>query len=166
MRILWSSGRRPLGCWAVALGSVPTHRRVQGTARHSRPDERHYPMLITTTHKIRAVLAVAAATIVATVGLGYGQAHAAPGCTASGLSSALGQDASSTGAWLSAHPEAEAAVNTADENTIRSYFAAHQADSAHQALDHMLVSVRKRAWPNVPAVTVAAAEVKPRRPRR
>ena len=28
-------------------------------------------MLITTTHKIRAVLAVAAATIVATVGLGY-----------------------------------------------------------------------------------------------
>ena len=45
-------------------------------------------MLITTTHKIRAVLAVAAATIVATVGLGYGQAHAAPGCTASGLSSA------------------------------------------------------------------------------
>jgi hypothetical protein len=76
-------------------------------------------MLITTTHKIRAVLAVAAATIVATVGLGYGQAHAAPVCTASGLSSALGQVASSTGAWLSAHPEAEAAVNTADENAIR-----------------------------------------------
>jgi hypothetical protein len=42
-------------------------------------------MLITTTHKIRAVLAVAAATIVATVGLCYDQAHAAPGCTASGL---------------------------------------------------------------------------------
>jgi hypothetical protein len=80
------------------------HRRVQGTARHSEPDERQYPMLITTTHKIRAVLAVAAATIVATVGLGYGQAHVAPGCTASGLSSALGQVASSTGAWLSAHP--------------------------------------------------------------
>ena len=55
------------------------HRRVQGTARHSQPDERQYPMLITTTHKIRAVLVVAAATIVATVGLGYGQAHAAPG---------------------------------------------------------------------------------------
>ena len=54
------------------------HRRVQGAARHSQPDERHYPMLITTTHKIRSVLAVAAATIVATVGLGYGQAHAAP----------------------------------------------------------------------------------------
>ena len=64
-------------------------------------------MLITITHKIRAVLAVAAATIVATVGLGYGQAHAAPSCTASGLSSALGQVATSTGAWLSTHPEAE-----------------------------------------------------------
>ena len=62
---------------------------------------------------------MAAATIVATVGLGYGQAHAAPDCTASGLSSALGQVASSTGAWLSAHPEAEAAVNTADENAMR-----------------------------------------------
>ena len=170
-------------------------------------------MLITTTHKIRAVLAVAAATIAATVGLGYGQAHAAPGCTASGLSSALGQVASATGAWLSAHPEAEAAVNTADENTIRTYFAAHQAewselqgiasplrslrqscpqqvspgdvarlydamaklisaipttdlDSVYQALDHMLVSVREHAWPNVPSVTVAATEVKTRRPRR
>src|SRR6476659_9015518 len=157
-------------------------------------------MLITTTHKIRAVLAVAAATIVATVGLGYGQAHAAPDCTASGLSSALGQVASSTGAWLSAHQEAEAAVNTADENAIRTYFATHQAqwselqaiasplrslrqscpqqvspgdvarlydamaswsvrspttdqDSAHQAPDHMLVSVCEHAWPNVPSVT-------------
>ena len=76
-------------------------------------------MLITTTHKIRAVLAVAAATIVATVGLGYGQAHAAPGCTASGLSSALGQVASSTGVWLSAHPEAEAAVSNPPRSSRR-----------------------------------------------
>ena len=38
-------------------------------------------------------------------------------------------------------------------------------DSAHQALDSMLVSVRD-AWPNVPSVRVAAAEVKTRRPRR
>ena len=120
------------------------HRRVQGTARHSEPDERHYPMLITTTHKIRAVLAVAAATIVATVGLGYGQAHAAPGCTASGLSSALGQVASSTGAWLSAHPEAEAAVNTADENAIRTYFATHQAEwSELQGIASPLRSLRQ-----------------------
>ena len=101
-------------------------------------------MLITTTHKIRAVLAVAAATIVATVGLGYGQAHAAPGCTASGLSSALGQVASATGAWLSAHPEAEAAVNTADENAIRTYFAAHQAEwSELQGIASPLRSLRQ-----------------------
>ena len=39
-------------------------------------------------------------------------------------------------------------------------------DSAHQALDHMLVSVREHAWPNVPSVRVAAVEVKTRRPRR
>ena len=39
-------------------------------------------------------------------------------------------------------------------------------DSAHQALDRMLVSVRDKAWPNVPSVRVAAAEVKTRRPRR
>jgi len=101
-------------------------------------------MLITTTHKIRAVLAVAAATIVATVGLGYGQARAAPDCTASGLSSALGQVASSTGAWLSAHPEAEAAVNTADENVIRTYFAAHQAEwSELQGIASPLRSLRQ-----------------------
>jgi heme-binding protein len=102
------------------------------------------PMLITITHKIRAVLAVAAATIVATVGLGYGQAHAAPGCTASGLSSALGQVATSTGAWLSAHPDAEAAVNTADENAIRTYFAAHQAEwSELQGIASPLRSLRQ-----------------------
>ena len=107
-------------------------------------DERQYPMLITITHKIRAVLAVAAATIVATVGLGYGQAHAAPGCTASGLSSALGQVATSTGAWLSAHPDAEAAVNTADENAIRTYFAAHQAEwSELQGIASPLRSLRQ-----------------------
>ena len=40
------------------------------------------------------------------------------------------------------------------------------AAGAYQALDHMLVSVREHAWPNVPSVRVAAAEVKTRRPRR
>ena len=55
-------------------------------------------------------------------------ASAQPGCTASGLSSALGEVASATGGWLSGHPEAEAAVNTADENAIRTYFASHPAE--------------------------------------
>src|SRR3954447_4284156 len=71
-------------------------------------------------------------------------AQAAPGCTASGLSAALGQVASSTGAWLSAHPEAEAAVNTADDNAIRTYFAAHPAEwSALQGIASPLRSLRQ-----------------------
>jgi heme-binding protein len=73
-----------------------------------------------------------------------GRAAAGPGCTASGLSSALGQVASSTGAWLSAHPEAEAAVNTADENAIRTYFATHQAEwSELQGIASPLRSLRQ-----------------------
>src|SRR4029077_2845498 len=60
------------------------------------------------------------------------------------LSTALGQVASSTGAWLSAHPEAEAAVNTADENAIRTYFATHQAEwSELQGIASPLRSLRQ-----------------------
>jgi len=137
--------------------------------------------------KTLTAIAIAGAAIASSMPI----ATAQPGCTASGLSSAMGQVASSTGAWLSAHPEAEAAVNTADENAIRTYFATHQAEWSElqgiasplrslrqscpqqvshgdvaRALDHMLVRVREHAWTNVPSVTVAAAEVKPRRPRR
>ena len=100
-------------------------------------------MLITTTHKIRAVLAVAR----------HHRRHGGPGlrpgaCCAGlyGLRAvpALGQVATSTGAWLSAHPEAEAAVNTADENTIRTYFATHQAEwSELQGIASPLRSLRQ-----------------------
>jgi heme-binding protein len=55
-------------------------------------------------------------------------ANSQPGCTASGLSSALGTVASQTGGWLASHPDAEAIVNTADEGAIRNYFATHQAE--------------------------------------
>ena len=74
--------------------------------------------------KTLTAIAIAGAAIASSMPI----ATAQPSCTASGLSSALGQVASSTGAWLSAHPEAEAAVNTADENAIRTYFATHQAE--------------------------------------
>jgi hemophore-related protein len=74
----------------------------------------------------------AVGTIVAAVILSCGlicmstnRAAAQPGCTASGLSSALATVASGTAGWLASHPEAEAAVNSADENAIRTYFAAH-----------------------------------------
>src|SRR6478736_4952835 len=70
--------------------------------------------------KTLTAIALAGAAIASSMPI----ATAQPGCTASGLSSALGQVASSTGAWLSAHPDAEAAVNTADENAIRTYIAA------------------------------------------
>jgi|KBSSwiStaDraftv2_1062776.scaffolds.fasta_scaffold604536_2 hypothetical protein len=95
-------------------------------------------------------MAVAAATIVATVGLGYGQAHAAPGCTASGLSS--GSELQGIASPLrSLRQSCPQQVSPGD---------------VARALDHMLVRVREHAWTNVPSVTVAAAEVKPRRPRR
>ena len=71
-------------------------------------------------------------TIVAAVILVCGLIHmstnraaAQPGCTASGLSSALATVASGTAGWLASHPEAEAAVDCVDENAIRSYFATH-----------------------------------------
>jgi heme-binding protein len=90
--------------------------------------------------KTLTAIAIAGAAIASSMPI----ASAQPGCTASGLSSALGQVASSTGAWLSAHPEAEAAVNTADENAIRTYFAAHQAEwSELQGIASPLRSLRQ-----------------------
>ena len=56
--------------------------------------------------KTLTAIAIAGAAIASSMPI----ASAQPECTASGLSAALGQVASSTGAWLSAHPEAEAAV--------------------------------------------------------
>jgi hemophore-related protein len=79
--------------------------------------------------KCWAVVGMIAATAILGTGLIYmATAQAQPGCTASNLSSTLGGVASQTGGWLVSHPEAEAAVNTADENTIRTYFATHQAE--------------------------------------
>ena len=90
--------------------------------------------------KILTAIAIAGTAIASSMPI----ATAQPSCTASGLSTALGQVASSTGAWLSAHPEAEAAVNTADENAIRTYFAAHQAEwSELQGIASPLRSLRQ-----------------------
>ena len=76
--------------------------------------------------KVWAVVGTIAAAVILACGLIHmstNQAAAEPGCTASGLSSALATVASGTAGWLASHPEAEAAVNSADENTIRTYFA-------------------------------------------
>ena len=90
--------------------------------------------------KTLTAIAIAGAAIASSMPI----ATAQPGCTASGLSSALGLVASSTGTWLGAHPEAEAAINTADENAIRTYFATHQAEwSELQGIASPLRSLRQ-----------------------
>ena len=64
-------------------------------------------------------------------------------CTASGLSNALGSVALQTGGWLNAHPAAEAVVNSADENAIRTYFAANSGEwSELQAIATPLRNLR------------------------
>ena len=78
--------------------------------------------------KVWAVVGTIAAAVILVCGLIHmstNRAAAQPGCTASGLSSALATVASDTAGWLASHPEAEAAVNSADENAIRTYFATH-----------------------------------------
>lgn len=78
-----------------------------------------------------AVVGTVAATAMVVVGLLYmsnDKAGAQPGCSAAGLSSALATVANGTAGFLSSHPEAEAAVNSADENQIRTYFAGHQSE--------------------------------------
>ena len=78
--------------------------------------------------KVWAVVGTIAAAVILSCGLmcmSSNRAAAEPGCTASGLSSALATVASGTAGWLASHPDAEAAVNSADENAIRTYFAAH-----------------------------------------
>ena len=106
---------------------------------------------------------VVVATIAAAVILSCGLIHmstdraaAEPGCTAAGLSSALATVASGTAGWLASHPEAEAAVNSADENTIRTYFAAHQqewsqlqgnANPLHSLRNSCRSRFRQGTWP-------------------
>jgi hemophore-related protein len=78
--------------------------------------------------KVWAVVGTIAAAAILSCGLismSTNRAAAQPGCTASGLSSALATVANGTADWLASHPEAEAAVNSADENAIRTYFATH-----------------------------------------
>ena len=79
-----------------------------------------------------------------------------PNCTASGLSSALATVASGAADWLASHPEAEAAVNSADENAIRTYFAAHQQEwSQLQGIANPLRSLRNSCPQQVSAGDVA-----------
>jgi heme-binding protein len=97
-----------------------------------------------------------AATLIAAPALAMPTAQAQPGCTASGLTSALATVASGTSGFLDGHPEAEAAVNTADENQIRTYFAAHQDEwRALQGIAAPLRNLRSSCPQQVSSADVA-----------
>jgi heme-binding protein len=110
--------------------------------------------------KVWAVVGTIAAAVILACGLIHmstNQAHADPyGCTASGLTSALAEVAAGTTGFLASHPEAEAAVNSADENIIRSYFAAHQSEwQTLQGIANPLRSLRNSCPQQVSAGDVA-----------
>ena len=109
--------------------------------------------------KVWAVVGTTAAAVILFSGLicmSTNRAAAEPGCTASGLSSALATVASGTAGWLASHPEAEAAVNSADENAIRTYFATHTDQWQQlQGIANPLRSLRKSCPQQVSAGDVA-----------
>jgi len=109
--------------------------------------------------KVWAVVGTIAAAVILSSGLicmSTNRAAAEPGCTASGLSSALATVASGTAGWLASHPEAEAAVNSADENAIRTYFATHTDQWQQlQGIANPLRTLRKSCPQQVSAGDVA-----------
>lgn len=90
-------------------------------------------------------------------------ASAAPECTASGLSNALGTVSGATGAYLSSHPGANDVVTNAGalspadgENSIRLYFAAHPQEwSDLQGIAQPLRSLRQQCNVNVAPAQIA-----------
>lgn len=89
-------------------------------------------------------------------------ASAAPECTASGLSNALGTVSSATGAYLSSHPGANDVVTNAGaspadgENSIRLYFVAHPQEwSDLQGIAQPLRSLRQQCNVNVAPAQIA-----------
>lgn len=53
-------------------------------------------------------------------------AQANPGCDASSLMASIGAVSTAASGWFGSHPEAQDAVNSANQGTITSYFTAHQ----------------------------------------
>ena len=99
--------------------------------------------------QIKSVLTGLGAIAVLASVAGAPVANAQPGCTAAGLSSALGTVASGTAAWLSAHPAADQVITDAGaqgpagENSIRQYFVAHQDQWAElQGIARPLTNLR------------------------
>ena len=108
---------------------------------------------------IVAMIAAAATLAVGVIYMGSAKADP-PGCTAAGLSSALGTVAAGTGAWLSAHPAANDMITNAgpsgNEQAIRDYFAAHPAEWQQlQGIANPLRSLRQGCSTQVGAGDVA-----------
>jgi hemophore-related protein len=90
-------------------------------------------------------------------------ASAAPECTASGLSNALGTVSSATSAYLSSHPGANDVVTNAGAlspadgvNSIRLYFVAHPQEwSDLQGIAQPLRSLRQQCNVNVAPAQIA-----------
>lgn len=94
----------------------------------------HIPTIGIRRGVVSACIGGAVGTLVATT-IALPTAAAQPGCTAAGLSSAIGSVGTQTGDYLASHPGANDAVTNAGgspdpEGTIRTYFVAHPQEWA------------------------------------
>ena len=108
---------------------------------------------------IVATIAAAATLAICLVHTGSAKADQ-PGCTAAGLSSALGTVAAGTGSWLSSHPAANDVITNSgpngNEDAIRAYFVAHPGEWQElQGIANPLRSLRQGCSTQVGAGAVA-----------
>jgi hemophore-related protein len=110
-----------------------------------------------------AVLAAGALVGVTGATFAIPAASAQPGCTAAGLSSALGTVSTATGQFLATHPGADDAITNAGalapgdgENAIRTYFVAHPQEWAElQGIARPLANLRQQCQVDVAPAQIA-----------
>jgi heme-binding protein len=110
-----------------------------------------------------AVLAASALGGLAAATIVIPTASAQPGCTAAGLSSALGTVSAETGQYLAAHPGADDAITNAgalaggeSENAVRAYFVAHPQEWADlQGIARPLANLRQQCDVDVAPAQIA-----------
>jgi heme-binding protein len=110
-----------------------------------------------------AVLAAGALGGLAAATIAVPTASAQPGCTAAGLSSALGTVSSATGQYLAAHSGADDAITKSGalapgdaENAIRAYFVAHPQEWTDlQGIARPLANLRQQCDVDVAPAQIA-----------
>ena len=110
-----------------------------------------------------AVLAAGALGGLAAATIAVPTASAQPGCTAAGLSSALGTVSTATGQYLAGHPAADDAITNSGalapgdaENAIRAYFVAHPQEWADlQGIARPLANLRQQCDVDVAPAQIA-----------